>query len=213
MPRPLVIAVAVLALLAAFLLGGLADDPGRPPASTEVEASSATPDAGDRAAGRSTTDAEQAATGATVTDAAGDVLDAAGAPAPGEPSAADLRSATLQRGADVLTLEVRLGGGLPPGGESLVWSLELGHAGTPLYSVTVQQVGSRLFAGVFDWTTEQQTPLPTSPTLAAERLWVEVPAAAVPRLLASFRWSLLSQRDGGYEDRAPDGGDQAAFPV
>lgn len=145
-----------------------------------------------------------------ILDAAGDVRDEGGVPAPGEPSAADLLRVELAvEGAD-LVVTAELGGPVPPDAESVLWSVELAVDGTLRHTLSAQQVGSRLVAATYDWSTEVQQPLEGGAALDATTLVLRVPRAALPGLDGAVTWSAGTQRDGGYEDRAPDIG---ALPI
>lgn len=149
---------------------------------------------------------------AAAQDAAGDVTDSAGVPAPGEPSAADLTAARLEGGGEVLTVEYSFSGGVPSEVESLVWSLQLLDDDGPVRLVTVEQAGGRLFTGVFDPATAEQVTLDEAAVLDGDRLRVRVPVDLLGDPGGALRWWVLTQRDGGYEDRLPDGGADAALP-
>lgn len=149
---------------------------------------------------------------ARVDDPSGDVADEAGNP-PGDPEpAADLRAVALEGDGEVLTVTFELDGPVPPAAASLVWSVKLASDDEPEYEVTAQLAGGRLVAAVFDWRKGVQEPLP-DPVVEGDRLSLRVPSRLLDRLPDTFQWQALTQLDGGYEDRAPDGmAERARFP-
>jgi hypothetical protein len=150
---------------------------------------------------------------AVVEDPAGDVVDTAEEPAPEPAAAVDLRRVALESDGEALGVAFTVAGPVPEGGpHSLVWSVDLHDgAGEPRYTITVQQVGARRFAGVLDWDTLEQPAPPDPPKVEGETIRVRVPLTLLADLPATFTWQALGQLDGGYEDRAPDEG-PAAFP-
>lgn len=232
------VVVAVLVIVAAYLLGAASEDPGPPPpppptpTATGVEPTSGATDVAGPTPDRSTSEetaappapatptgtpgpspTPQALTGtASTTDPAGDVTDDAGVAAPGEPTAADVLAAQVEGDEQTLTFTYTLNGEVPPDGESLVWSTEFAVDGAQVALVTVEQVGARLFTGVFDPTTGEQEVLDGAASLTPGQLVVTVPQTALPPVEGPVEWFVLTQRDGGYEDRVPDEGAAGRLP-
>lgn len=141
---------------------------------------------------------------APTTDPVGDVTDPAGQAPPDPVPAADLRAVTVDRTDGHLLIGWVLAGPPPPAvSGSLLWTLETQMASGRAYQISVQQVGARLFTGVFDWRTGRQQPLTSGPQVAEDRLLLRVPLTAVPDLSGPFRWFALTQLDGAFEDRVP----------
>jgi hypothetical protein len=106
-----------------------------------------------------------------------------------------------------------LAGDIPPEGESVLWSVELWSGGERAATASVQQVGTRLFSAVYDWSADAQESLATDAAALEDRLLtLRVPAGALAELDGAVTWWALTQRDGGYEDRLPDGGADARVP-
>lgn len=231
------IAVVVVAYLIGSDLGGPAPTPSsepttsvtaapsqRPPsssASSSASSSSPTPsaDASSPAPSSPTPSPSEPAvdlTGdAALTDPVGDVTGEAGDAEPDGPSAADVATVALSGDGRDLAVEMTLAGDVPTGGESVLWSVELWADNARAYTVSFQQVGTRLFAAVFDWSDESQQELENDAAqLDGRTLSALVPADLVPDLTGDVSWWASTQRDGGYEDRIPDAGAdaRASFP-
>ncbi|HUH08528.1 MAG TPA: hypothetical protein VML96_12085 [Egibacteraceae bacterium] len=148
-----------------------------------------------------------------VSDPAGDVTDPAGQPPPEPEPAADLLAVGLEGDGQALEVQFELSGPLPPSARTLLWSVELYVGGELAYTVTIQQLDSQLFTGVYDWESGEQTTL-GEPVIAEGEISVSVPATLLPRVDGPLTWSALGQQDESYEDFLPDDptGDRAAFP-
>lgn len=233
------VVVAVLVVVAAYFLGAASEDPVPPPTPSPVPAtddatagattgelpetaaaSPAAPGEPPPSRGSEPPAAEPAATPvvppftgeASTTDPAGDVTDEAGVTAPGEPTAADIVAARVVGDGTELTLTYTLNGQVPVDGESVVWSTEFAVDGGPVALVTVEQAAGSLFTGVFDPTTDEQEVIEDAATLTADQLTVTVPRDALPDVEGPVEWWVLTQRDGGYEDRVPDEGSAGRLP-
>lgn len=236
------VVVAIVVVVGAYFLGAASENPAPPPSTAPTAAPTGAPataaDAGepdgpatdspltdDPTTDVPTPDAEATAdptspepavspfTGtAATTDPADDVTDEAGVPAPGEPTAADVVEARVEGDGTSLTFTYSLNGEVPPDGESLVWSIEFAVDGEQVALVTVEQAGTRLFTGVFDPATGEQRIVEDAATLTPGQLVVTVPRSALPEVDGPVEWFLLTQRDGGYEDRIPDAGAAGRLP-
>lgn len=132
-------------------------------------------------------------------------VDPAGSPpAEAQPAAAlvAVTFAELPAGLDVTW---DLAGDVPSSARSLLWSVDLYAGETLARTVTVQLVGARLFAGVFDWEQQAQTVL-EDPRVAGASVAITVPNAALGGFAPPFQWEGLTQLDGAFEARLPAGG-------
>ncbi len=148
---------------------------------------------------------ETLAGSSSVKDAPGDVMDSASEVPPDVNEAADLLGVDLSSDGETLEIVWRLAGDVPEGGD-LLWSVDLWSKGELAATVTVQLVGPRVVAGALDWATGEQIALPEAPRLEPAAVALTVPLGALPALEPPLMWEALGQQDGGWEDRAPEGG-------
>lgn len=149
---------------------------------------------------------------AQVDDVTGDLVDSAGLPPSVPQPAADLTGVGLTGDGDEVAVEFSLAGQVPASAGSLVWSLDLWLGGTLAYTVTVQQVGTRVVGGVLDWGSGVQVRPPEPPVVDGATVSVTVPGALLGQVDGPFRWQAVGQADGGYEDYVPEDGTLAWFP-
>lgn len=140
---------------------------------------------------------------ARVEDAAGDVLDDLGEPVATE-AAADLAAVELRGDGDLLEIRWEPAGPPPQRHDTLLWSVDLWVDGERRYTVTVQLTDTGAVAGVLDWRSQEQVAPPRPAVLAPTMVALEVPAALISDLPATFEWSAIAQIEMAYEDLVPD---------
>lgn len=150
-------------------------------------------------------DTSTAGTTIELDDAAGDLTGPSGEPPDRPAPAADLRTVTVTAAERDLVIRFVVDGPVPESAPSLLWSIDLWAGDELRYTATAQLLGSRLVAGVHDWTSGEQASLETA-EVDGSTLALRVPWELVPAARAGFTWQALGQAESAFEDRAPDGG-------